>query len=105
MSATTLESPTAWVPRASVASDEWAQIPMTGTLCGLKRGKLRLLCVASPENQHKPPIKSSSLKRKNKKTGVRLINVTQLRDYIAFLSAQQEIEDAELAAADGGGQA
>ncbi len=49
---------------------------------GLSRSYLNVLILPSDENEFRPPVRSVVLRRKGAKTGVRLINVQSLREYI-----------------------
>jgi hypothetical protein len=51
-------------------------------LFGLSRGYLNFLILPSVANNHKPPVKSCVLRKRGARTGVRLIEVKSLRDYI-----------------------
>jgi len=51
-------------------------------LFGLSRGYLNFLILPSNANGYKPPVKSCVLRRRGARTGVRLIEVKSLRDYI-----------------------
>jgi hypothetical protein len=49
---------------------------------GLSRGYLNFLILPAKANGYKPPVKSCVLRKKGARTGVRLIEVKSLRDYI-----------------------
>lgn len=49
---------------------------------GLSRSYLNYLVLPTPSNNFRPPVKSSVLRRRGARTGVRLINVESLRAYI-----------------------
>ena len=65
---------------------EFLRLPKPGTLCGLSglsRSYLNSLVLPTPDNGHRPPVKSVCLRKKGAKTGVRLICVDSLRAYLA----------------------
>jgi hypothetical protein len=79
-------------------SDDWAEIPRNGTLCGLKRGRLYLLAVPCKANKFKPKVRSVSLKdRPNQKTGKRLVHVPSLLSFLNSEADKQATEAAEMA--------
>ena len=49
---------------------------------GLSRSYLNVLILPCNENDYRPPVRSVVLRRKGAKTGVRLINVQSLREFI-----------------------
>jgi hypothetical protein len=49
---------------------------------GLSRSYLNVLILPSSENNYRPPVRSVVLRRKGAKTGVRLISVQSLREFI-----------------------
>lgn len=49
---------------------------------GLSRGYLNTLILPMRDNNYRPPVASCVLRQRGARTGVRLINVESLRDYI-----------------------
>jgi len=49
---------------------------------GLSRSFLNELILPRPENKYQPPVRSHVLRRRGYRTGIRLISVDSLRDYI-----------------------
>lgn len=67
------------------ASPEYSRLPSRGTrdpLFGLTRSYLNLLILPSKENDFRPPVQSSVIRRTGATTGVRMINVASLRTYL-----------------------
>jgi hypothetical protein len=58
---------------------------------GLSRSYLNVLILPSDENNYRPPVRSAVLRRKGARTGVRLINVQSLRE---FIQRQEELNQA-----------
>lgn len=70
---------------AITVSPEYIRLPPPGLvdpMFGLTRSYLNLLVLPSKENGFKPPVRSSALRQPQSKTGVRLVNVASLRDYL-----------------------
>ena len=87
MSHTTYGMPAAFPTVAAVftVSPEYVRLPAPGehdSLFGLTRSYLNLLILPSEENDFSPPVRSSVIRQPNAKTGVRLVNVSSLRDYL-----------------------
>jgi hypothetical protein len=59
-------------------------------LFGLSRSYLNVLILPSAENDYRPPVRSVVLRRKGARTGVRLINVQSLREFIERQEAKPE---------------
>ena len=73
-------------PGQSALQPEFLRLPKPGSLCGLSglsRSYLNSLVLPTPDNGHRPPVKSVCLRKKGAKTGVRLICVDSLRAYLA----------------------
>jgi hypothetical protein len=71
---------------------EFIRLPKPGTLCrwtGLSRSKLNELILPSPLNNHKPPVKSLSLRNRGQLKAVRLIVLDSLLGYLRGLLVQQ----------------
>jgi hypothetical protein len=81
----TLAAPTVAVA-ATVVGPEYIRLPSPGVhdlIFGLTRSYLNLLILPSSQNDFRPPVRSSVLRKvKNAKTGVRLVNVASLREYL-----------------------
>lgn len=66
---------------------EYTRIPAVGERCaitGLSRSSILKLIYATPDNGHKPPVRSIALKKKGAFRGTRLISVESL---IAFIES------------------
>lgn len=64
---------------------EFVRLPKAGErdpLFGLSRSFLNTLVLPCRENRYQPPVRSVVLKRARAKTGVRLIEVVSLRQYL-----------------------
>lgn len=64
---------------------EYIRLPRAGDrdpIFGLSRAYLNLLVLPCQANDFRPPVKSSVLRKRGAKTGVRLVNVDSLREYI-----------------------
>lgn len=73
---------------------EFIRLPRTGQrdpLFGLSRGYLNYLILPSRSNGFKPKVRSCVLRKKGAKSGVRLIEVKSLREYIRS-NAEQTAE-------------
>jgi hypothetical protein len=71
---------------------EFIRLPKPGTLCrwtGLSRSKLNELILPSPLNNHKPPVRSLSLRNRGQLKAVRLIVLDSLLGYLRGLLEQQ----------------
>ena len=71
---------------------EFIRLPKPGTLCrwtGLSRSKLNELILPSPLNNHKPPVRSLSLRNRGQIKAVRLIVLDSLLGYLRSLLEQQ----------------
>jgi hypothetical protein len=68
-----------------VVSPEYSRLPgrgMRDPLFGLTRSYLNLLILPSKENDFRPLVQSSVIRRPGAKTGVRMIKVASLRTYL-----------------------
>lgn len=75
---------------ATATSPEFIRLPRPGQrdpIFGLSRSYLNYLVLPCKENNYRPSVKSSVLRRRGARTGVRLINVDSLR---AFVMSRQE---------------
>jgi hypothetical protein len=77
------QTTTAPIPAAETSPlmPEFIRLPKPGTLCrwtGLSRSKLNELILPSPLNNHKPPVKSLSLRNRGQLKAVRLTGFTFL---------------------------
>jgi hypothetical protein len=64
---------------------EWIRLPRSGQACrytSLKRSLLNSLVLPCAANRYKPPVRSVVLRKKGNLTGVRLIHLQSLLDYI-----------------------
>ena len=80
---------------ASPVMPEFIRLPKPGTLCrwtGLSRSKLNELILPSPLNNHKPPVRSLSLRNRGQVKAVRLIVLDSLLGYLRSLLEQQSTE-------------
>ncbi len=80
----TTTSPTLGVT-ATPTGPEYIRLPapkQRDPLFGLSRSFLNLLILPCGHNDHRPPVKSCLLRRRGARTGVRLINVDSLREYV-----------------------
>ncbi len=79
---------------------KYIRLPYRGACpyTGLFRNKLSRLCIPSPLNKWKPPVKGSiTLKEPGQKRGTRLIHLANLEAYLESLEAQQAAEAAKMA--------
>lgn len=86
--AATLDPVSFAVPSAT--APEFIRLPKPrhrDPLFGLSRSYLNFLVLPSKENNFMPAVKSSVLRRRGARTGVRLINVESLR---AFIEANED---------------
>jgi len=70
---------------AVIVAPEYSRLPGQGLrdpLFGLTRSYLNLLILPSKENGYRPPVQSSVIRQPGAKTGVRMIKVASLRDYL-----------------------
>jgi hypothetical protein len=77
---------------------EYLRLPPSGgqdPIFGLKRSFLNLLILPSKENSWRPPVKSIVIRRKRAKKGVRLIEISSLRAYIAQQARDNDPKDRE----------
>ena len=78
--------PTVGLPMAGkIEHPEFIRLPKSGKHCeltGMSRSALNELLLPRPGNKHCPPVKSVSLRRPGTLTGVRLIVVKSLLDYL-----------------------
>jgi len=66
-------------------SRRYLRLPKPGTLCpitGLTRSYINLLVLPCKANGFNPPVRSFCLKQPGRKTGVRLVDINSLFDYI-----------------------
>lgn len=49
---------------------------------GLSRSFMNELILPCPENKHRPPVRSVVLRRRGARTGVRLVDLDSLRQYL-----------------------
>jgi hypothetical protein len=64
---------------------QWIRMPAAKKLCpftSLRRGVLDRLCVPSPRNGFKAPVKSRSLREPGQKRATRLIHLPSLLAYL-----------------------
>jgi hypothetical protein len=64
---------------------EWIRLPPVGQRCpltGLSRSTINTLILASPENGHKPPVRSICLRKPGRVRGARLIHLQSLLDHL-----------------------
>ena len=64
---------------------EFLRLPPAGQACpftSLRRSYLNSLILPTPENGHKPPVRSFVLRQRGKQTGVRLIDYASLSAFI-----------------------
>ena len=64
---------------------EFLRLPKPGLLCpytGMGRSALNELILPTPRNGNRPPVRSFCLRQRGAKTGIRLIDYADLRDYI-----------------------
>lgn len=68
---------------------EWIRLPVKGRCpyTGLSRSMLYTLISPCPENGHKPPVRSISLRRKGCVRGARLIDLQSLMAYLESQAA------------------
>lgn len=68
--------------------------PAKGTefYSGLRRGSLNQLILPCEANDHRPPVKSVSLRRRGCVKGKRLIELASLLRYLRALQAEQSLE-------------
>lgn len=81
----TFSAPTVAVAAVEVAP-EYLRLPRQGQkdpIFGLTRSYLNLLILPSKENDFQPPVRSSTLRHGNAKSGVRLVNVASLKAYLS----------------------
>ena len=79
----------------SIVTPEFIRLPKPGTLCrwtGLSRSKLNELILPSSLNNHKPPVRSLSLRNRGQVKAVRLIVLDSLLGYLRGLLEQQSTE-------------
>jgi len=72
-------------PSAPISNVEFIRLPKTkgrDPLFGLSRSFLNELILPRMENKYQPPVRSHLLRRRGYRTGIRLISVDSLRDYI-----------------------
>jgi hypothetical protein len=77
-------SPLSYAEAVPVAP-EYIRLPRAkerDPLFGLSRGYLNFLILPSKANGYKPQVKSCVLRKRGARTGVRLVEVKSLRDYI-----------------------
>lgn len=69
----------------------WTRLPYRGEckVSGLKRGKLERLCVPSARNNHRPPVRSVTLREPGQRRAMRLIHVPSLLAYLDHLADEQ----------------
>jgi hypothetical protein len=64
---------------------EFIRLPRVGMAdptTGLRRSLLNSIILPTPENDHKPPVRSIVLRKPGCKRGVRLIHLASLLDYL-----------------------
>lgn len=69
----------------AVAAPEFLRLPKLGHLCaytGLSRSYINLLVLPTEANRYKPPVRSFVLRQRGARTGVRLVDYADLRQYI-----------------------
>jgi hypothetical protein len=69
-------------PNSSVEFIRLPKVRARDPLFGLSRSFLNELILPRPENKYQPPVRSHVLRRRGYRTGIRLISVDSLRDYI-----------------------
>lgn len=72
-------------PNSDPPRPEWIRLPRPRQECrytSLKRGFLISLIMPCAENGHRPPVRSVLLRKKGNVSGVRLIHLQSLLDYI-----------------------
>jgi hypothetical protein len=71
---------------------EWIRVPVKGRCpyTGLSRSTLYTLIAPCEANGHKPPVRSVSLRRRGNTTGVRLIHLQSLLDYLEAHAASED---------------
>lgn len=92
MNASTTADPVQASAQDSTITPEFIRLPKPGTLCrwtGLSRSKLNELILPSPLNNHKPPVRSLSLRNRGQIKAVRLIVLDSLLGYLRSLLEQQ----------------
>lgn len=60
---------------------------------GLSRGYLNTLILPCKANNYRPPVKSCVLRKRGARTGVRLVDLQSLRDYIRQHEQQPESQE------------
>lgn len=94
MNASTTAAPVQADAQHSTITPEFIRLPKPGTLCrwtGLSRSKLNELILPSPLNNHKPPVRSLSLRNRGQLKAVRLIVLDSLLGYLRGLLEQQSM--------------
>jgi hypothetical protein len=67
------------------APPEFLRLPKPGRQCpftGMSRSALNMLILPTPQNDHKPPVRSFCMRQRGAKTGIRLIDYASLRTHI-----------------------
>jgi hypothetical protein len=83
------------VPSAS--APEFLRLPKRGQrdpIFGLSRSYLNYLILPSKENNFRPAVRSSVLRRRGAHTGVRLIDIQSLREFV-FANTERRGEQAQ----------
>ncbi|MGC3956989.1 MAG: hypothetical protein QM813_03180 [Verrucomicrobiota bacterium] len=73
---------------------EFMRLPPAGTkdpIFQLTRSYLNLLILPCRENDFRPPVRSFVLRRTRKKKGVRIIDISSLREFIQLQREQNEV--------------
>ena len=73
----------------NIEHPEWLRLPQPGQRCrftGLSRSTLNELCIDSPVNGYKAPVKSIVLKKRGAMRGIRLISYDSLMAYLESLA-------------------
>ena len=98
LNASTTAAPVQVDTQQSTITPEFIRLPKPGTLCrwtGLSRSKLNELILPSPLNNHKPPVKSLSLRNRGQIKAVRLIVLDSLLGYLRGLLEQQSMSPSD----------
>ena len=73
---------------------EWIRLPQPGQRCrftGLSRSTLNELCIDSPVNGYKAPVKSIVLKKRGAMRGIRLISYDSLMAHLESLADKIDV--------------
>ena len=79
----------------NIQHPEWLRLPQPGQRCrftGLSRSTLNELCIDSPINGYKAPVKSIVLKKRGAMRGIRLISYDSLMAYLDSLAQSRAVK-------------